>query len=206
MRELNELQRDALTELFNMAVGRAAASLSELVGQEVCLTVPEVEIVSRDRAAEIMTERALGRVAAVTEAFDGPISGDAILLFPESQSLELVRAMLADGTSIEELTELEQDALMEIGNIILNGCIGTLADRFQQEIRTSLPVFSKDEAGAIAGASAGANDADTLLFLNIEFSLETNDIKGYVIFIVDWRSSENLIALIDDYLLALEPA
>ncbi|MGR9682046.1 chemotaxis protein CheC, partial [Escherichia coli] len=37
---LNESERDALTEIFNVGAGRAAQSLSEIVGDEVRLSVP----------------------------------------------------------------------------------------------------------------------------------------------------------------------
>ena len=39
---LNELQLDALTELVNIGVSRAASSLREMVGSQVLLSVPNV--------------------------------------------------------------------------------------------------------------------------------------------------------------------
>lgn len=43
---LTELERDALAELANIGVSRAAASLRKMVGQQVLLSVPSVEVVS----------------------------------------------------------------------------------------------------------------------------------------------------------------
>lgn len=40
------------------------------------------------------------------------------------------------------LTEMEQEALSEIGNIILTGFLSSIADTLQIEIPTELPVFS----------------------------------------------------------------
>ena len=45
---LTELELDALTELVNLGVSRAANSLRELVGEEVLLTVPAVVILTRE--------------------------------------------------------------------------------------------------------------------------------------------------------------
>jgi chemotaxis protein CheY-P-specific phosphatase CheC len=48
---LPELELDALTELVNLGVSRAANALRELVGEEVLLTVPAVVILTREEAA-----------------------------------------------------------------------------------------------------------------------------------------------------------
>ena len=59
MENLNELQLDALGEIFNIGVGRAASSLSLIVSDEVLLSAPRVQIVHREQAAEILGRSAL---------------------------------------------------------------------------------------------------------------------------------------------------
>ena len=46
---LNELEIDALTEMVNIGVGRAATSLRDMVGEQVLLSVPRVNLVSREK-------------------------------------------------------------------------------------------------------------------------------------------------------------
>ena len=58
----------------------------------------------------------------------GGFFGAALLIFPEKNSLELVRAVAGDHLSFEDILELEQEALAEIGNVILNGCMATIAN------------------------------------------------------------------------------
>jgi len=53
---LDELQQDALTEVFNVGMGSAAASLSEMVGEEVQLTVPEISFVNKEDAILLLSE------------------------------------------------------------------------------------------------------------------------------------------------------
>ena len=50
--ELSEIERDAISEIANIGVSRAAASLRQMVGEQVLLSVPAVNIVSRSEAAE----------------------------------------------------------------------------------------------------------------------------------------------------------
>ncbi len=43
---LNPMQKDALTEIINVYIGKAASMLSEMVNQRVILSVPEVELIA----------------------------------------------------------------------------------------------------------------------------------------------------------------
>ena len=135
MTELSELQKDALGELLNIGMGRASASLSEMVGEEVELSVPKVDTLSRDEAIIRINSLVGNKVTAIKESFKGAFWGDALLLFPENHSLELVRALIKDDTlPAEMISEMEQEALTEVGNIILNACLGSLANIFQENL------------------------------------------------------------------------
>lgn len=45
MKILSDIQQDAITEIVNIATGRAAALLSEMVGHDIKLDVPNVEFI-----------------------------------------------------------------------------------------------------------------------------------------------------------------
>ena len=50
---LEDMERDALTELVNIGVSRAAANLRKMVGQQVLLSVPSLEVVTRTGACHV---------------------------------------------------------------------------------------------------------------------------------------------------------
>ena len=79
---LNELERDALTEIVNIGVSRAAANLRKMVGQQVLLSVPAIDVVSQARAARLISEREVSQLVAVRQDFKGAFSGRALLIFP----------------------------------------------------------------------------------------------------------------------------
>lgn len=136
---LDDFFIDAVTEVLNIGMGSAAASLSEMVNEEIKLSTPGVEFVSRLEATALLSTKAkTDMVSGVYQSFDGAFAGDALLLFPEQQSLELVRAVLQeDDITLEELTDMEQEAMIEIGNVILNACLCSIADMFSQEYSVS---------------------------------------------------------------------
>ena len=52
--DLTELERDALAELANIGVSRAAANLRKMVGKQVLLSVPSVEVLNQKTAAALV--------------------------------------------------------------------------------------------------------------------------------------------------------
>jgi chemotaxis protein CheC len=92
--ELSEIEQDALAEIANMGVSRAAASLRRMVGEQVFLSVPAVSIVTRATASQLVERGHSTKLVAVQQSFEGPFSGRALLIFPEAQSLELVRSIV----------------------------------------------------------------------------------------------------------------
>jgi chemotaxis protein CheC len=124
--ELTDIEQDALAEIANMGVSRAANSLRQMFGEEVLLSVPAVKIVTRQAASKLVERNNATKLVAVQQSFEGPFAGRALLIFPEAQSLELVRAIVGDEHSLEDVIDLEQEALAETGNIILNGCLAAM--------------------------------------------------------------------------------
>ena len=83
---LSDLEVDALTELVNIGVSRAAASLRQMVGRQVVLSVPSIEVTSRQTAAALMAEREVGPLLAVSQDFEGAFRRPApCCIFPAGQ-------------------------------------------------------------------------------------------------------------------------
>ncbi len=197
---LDELELDALTELVNIGVSRAAASLRDMVGREILLSVPSVAIVSRSEAARIIGDRDVDKLVAVHQAFDGAISGRALLIFPETNSLELVRAVTGGELPLEDIIELEQEALAETGNIILNGCLATIANMLQRGLKMSLPEIVRGGGAELFDLSGATDEEDVTLFLYIDFSVRQRDIRGYIAVLMDLPALASLRALIADFI------
>ena len=196
---LTELQHDALVEIFNIGVGHAAKAMSEIVNEPVTMSVPSISFLNRADAAAMLGNKDTSRVCGVSQHYDGAFSTDAILMFPEDKSLDIVRLMVGESVPLKELTEMEQEAMSEIGNIILNSCVGTLANIFSQELSGSLPEYHVGTSEEILCAAGGQADT-VVLMLHIDFILETHQIHGYVAFILDLSALHDLQEQVDLYL------
>lgn len=197
---LDELELDALTELVNLGVSRAAMSLREMVGEQVLLSVPTVRLVSRERAIEILGESESQQLVAVHQVFEGDITGRALLIFPEAKSLELVRAVTGGELPLEDIIELEQEALAETGNVILNGCLATIANNLQRSLKMSLPEILRGESAQFFELAPPPQAGDVVLFLYINFAVRERDIRGYIAMLMDMPSLEALKGLLREFI------
>jgi chemotaxis protein CheC len=178
--ELDEISRDALAEILNIGVGRAAASLSEMVADEVLLDVPTVEVIDHEQANRLIDHLSGGRVTAITQDFSGDFDGKALLFFPQQSSMNLVRTLLKDDVPLNMLSDLEKEALLEVGNIILNACFGTVANILSVSIESSLPQLIHGRSEDLLGT-----ENTLLLLININFRVDEKSISGYVSFVMD---------------------
>jgi len=201
MFSLSELETDALIEIFNIGVGQAAASMSAIVNETVRMSVPSVSFINRTDAARLLDGKApeAGAICGVSQHYEGAFSTEAILMFPEDKSLEIVRLMVGESVPLKELTEMEQEAMCEIGNIILNSCVGTLANIFQRELHGSLPEYHIGTSDEILIASGSRHDT-VVLMLHIDFVLEKHQIHGYVAFVLDISALHDLKEQINLYI------
>ena len=197
---LDELEVDALTELVNIGVSRAAASLRDLVGEQVFLTVPTLAILTRAKAADHVSLSKSSQLVAVRQAFQGEFSGRALLIFPEANSLELVRVVAGGHLSLEDIVELEQEALAEIGNIILNSCVATISNLLQRSLTMSLPEIVRGTGLDLFELSLSGAD-DVVLFIHINFSLQGHEISGYVAMVMDLPALNALKLLVGEFIL-----
>jgi chemotaxis protein CheC len=197
---LDELELDALTELVNLGVSNAATSLRDMVREEVLLSVPKVAVVTREEAIANIGEQDSRRLVAVHQDFEGEIRGRAMLIFPEAKSMELVRAVVGGDLSLEDIMELEQEALAETGNVLLNGCLGTIANALERSLKISLPEVIHGDSAEFFGLTPRSYVGDSVLFIYINFAVRQRDIQGYIAMLLDLPSLAALKVLLDAFI------
>jgi chemotaxis protein CheC len=196
---LDELELDALTELVNLGVSRAAANLREMVEEEVHLSVPSVELILREKAIQILA-KGDSKLVAVHQIFEGDITGRALLIFPEMKSLELVRAVTSGELPLEDIIDLEQEALAETGNIILNSCLATMANMLRRTFKISLPEILRGDGQMLFNMPPPPEAGDVVMFVYINFAIRSDDIEGYIAMLMDMPSLTALKELLGEFI------
>ena len=193
-----------LRDLFDCGARRAAGSLSELTRQRVELSVPVVRLVSTAEFAAQLT--GLTSICGVTQRLSGALETSAMLLFAEENSLEIVRCMLERLVPYEVLSELHQDAITEVGNIMLNACVGSIAKSLGVVIRVDPPEFCLGPKESFFDFS-DTGGRTTFLDVRIELRMVEASVETFWIFALHEESFQALKTLMAGRLAAiLEPA
>lgn len=200
MNLLSELQMDGLTEVFNIGTCRAASSLSEIVGDEVKLTVPRLQLVNSADLTLDTLSLGSARLGSVKQQFSGPFDAQAMLLFTEERALEIVHDMMGSQVSIEDIAEFEQEAMCELGNIVLNACLSAMADIFGVELDSTLPQYTVDTSEAILQQILSDTDQPVMMVLHMNLSIEKRHTQGYLAFLLSTSSLQKLLAHIDRFI------
>ena len=194
MTSLDNEQLDALSEVFNIGVGKAAAALSTLIHDEVLLAVPQVSVVTVSEAVQHLGATGLREMYGVRQPFAGVINGDALLIFPSEQSLELVRIAAGGAATAATLDTVAHDAMAEIGNLMLNACIASLGDLLGEHFEIGTPRVDSGDGRALLSTRVQNH---MVVFLHIRFELKSSPIVGYVVFVLHTPSLSTLKTSID---------
>jgi chemotaxis protein CheC len=201
--QLTESERDALAEIVNMGVSRAATSLRQMVGEQVLLSVPQVEIMSRETAARMLTADDAAKLVAVQQSFEGPFAGRALLIFPEAQSIELVRAVVGAEHSLIDVIDFEEEALAETGNVILNACLATMANVLHRTVSMSLPSVIRGNGAKLFQPKSTPAADDVVMFLIIDFAIRNREIRGFIALLMDLPAIAALREIVRDFISGL---
>lgn len=147
--DLNSLELDILREVGSIGTSKSANALSQLLNQEVRITLPEVRIMGFNDAIDWM-----GGAEAITAGVLVQLGGEINGIMLSVQQLDFVNLVLSNmlGTPIdsyEQLTDLERSALVEVGNIMISSFINALSSLANISIRPTVPAFTIDMQGAI---------------------------------------------------------
>ena len=75
---------------------------------------------------------------AVNQVFSGPISGNAILLLDREAAM-LLNRLLTDRSDTPELDGAAREVITEVGNIVLNACLGAFGNLLKVQVTFTVP-------------------------------------------------------------------
>jgi len=196
--ELNSVQHDALVELLNIGFGRAGASLSKLTQQRVLLDVPQVAIHPVSHLNQSLGRLVDERVASVHQVFSGPVAGDALLLLDPIAAATLTE-LLTDVPALSlDLDPSTREVFTEVGNIVLNACIGTFGNMLEIPVSFSVPDVDVTNITNVIDRMMETGDAFRYaLVVTAGFRLRASAVTGYVVIVLTVQSLKRLLDALD---------
>ena len=193
--ELTERQRDAISELINIAFARTGAALSELTGHRVMLEAPEVSIHPTSELPEALAKFIPGEIASIHQVFGGPVAGDAILLLNHDGAVQLTD-LLTDGNApaSNRLDESAREVLTEVGNILLNACLGMFGNLLDVRVSFSVPRLHLETLDELLGSlGADGDEPQYALVVYTAFQIRDSSVRGFLVMVLSVTSLDRLI-------------
>lgn len=189
--ELDQMKKDILKEVANIGAGNAATAFSGMIGQEINMTVPKVELVEIQELPAITGDEE-EYIACIMINFSGEISGKILLVV----DMENVEKMLKLIFSTDDLPgkEMQHSALNELGNILSGAYLKAINDFTDLDLDQSVPAMAYDMAGAVLSSSVidYSQTEEFILLLETEFLAGEEKLELFYFFIPEKDSLDFL--------------
>jgi chemotaxis protein CheC len=185
---------DGLRELINIGVGRAAGLLNDMTGYTIRLNVPLVRII---RLTDISPGKGiigLDKLSTVSLQFKGALSGLTALVFPPESAAALVLLLSGEeSSSRNEMDALRIETLKEVGNIIINAVMGSIANVLHKHLTYALPTYQEITIPALTHSGVAGTGAEWVVLANTHFLIENTSIEGNIMLVLEVGSLDMLI-------------
>ena len=193
--QLSSLELDTLREIGSIGTGNAATALSTLLNREVRIALPEVRFMGYNEAIEWM-----GGPETVTAGVLVGMSNQMSGIMLAVQHLEFINlvleSMLGDQTKgYDELDDLRQSTLIEVGNIMISTFINALSGLSGISINLTVPAFAVDMQGAILSVPMAeyGGTSDYIMTIAGHFVCDGKQVPCHLVLSPDLRSLNFLL-------------
>jgi chemotaxis protein CheC len=148
-----------------------------------------------------------GIVATVQMGFGGSLVGNACLAFPKRSASKLVASLAGESMEDSDSDSIQTGTLNEIGNIVLNGVIGSISNMLKLSLKYKIPIYMEGNIENIIDSIEGNVDNTTdsgkdrsdlaILLARTRFTIEALATEGDIILFFEMGSFEALISAID---------
>lgn len=197
LQSLQTIQLDALRETANIGAAHAATALSEMTGATIMIKVPAIQIIRIDGLVSQFSADE-EPVAAVLMSMLGDVTGRTLLVFPHHTVQRLTELMLRrPATEGAPLTEMEQSAIKEAGNILSGAYLNALSEFLGMILLPSPPSLAIDMSEAVLSSAylQFAEDPDAILCIESEFILTQTEqtLRGLFVLMPDPSSLQSML-------------
>ncbi len=191
-------QLDALQELLNIGVGRAAGSLNQMLEKPIRLHIPAIQLGKMEELSQEVQGTKDTTLSSVQLPFKGTFSGSSCLLFPTESATALVVALTGEENDPDTMDSLRESTLTEIGNIVLNGVMGSLANVLNHRITYSVPYYQETSIQGLVKPNS-TEDCEMILWAQTQFTIEEYNLTGDIMLMFGVPDLGLLVSAVNEY-------
>ncbi|WP_133140563.1 chemotaxis protein CheC [Legionella genomosp. 1] len=179
MISLTAEQEDALIEIGNIGMSKAAKQLSLLLNSTIKISIPKITFININDLTEENDFNDEQVLSYVYQNISQDLVGSAALVFQREQANVLTVTVIGEAPQLtqEEVRACEQEAMLEIGNIIISSCLSVIMNMLSQTVKLSLPVYNENNLYNLLQSLCRQISKSTSNIIAISTKLETSNDK-----------------------------
>lgn len=197
MIELTAEQEDALIEIGNIGMSKAAKQLSVLLNSPIKITIPKIAFIPFKDIAQEGTFDLEQVYTLVSQKVSDDLEGCSALVFRREHANLLTLAVIgvAPEFTQKEARAYEQEAMLEIGNVIITSCISVITKMVSKTVDLSLPTYNEDKLLDLLGDLFTSMQMTNQNLIAISTKLETQEdnLTGHLFLILTEQSINKLL-------------
>ncbi|MBP2133818.1 chemotaxis protein CheC [Methanomicrobium sp. W14] len=189
---ISEEDVDAIKEILNIGIGRSAQMLNNITKSHILLSIPQVKIYNAKTLQKGVDNYLDENSATVKLEFSGVFSGITAVAFPKDSATKLVMVITGEEAELPELDSIRIETLKEVGNIIINGVMGSISNFLSTHLDYTLPLY--EEGSIIDMLKSGKKVYDEQIIMAVAcFKIKDLDIEGNIFMILEIGSMKILL-------------
>lgn len=201
MIDLSREQQDALIEICNIGMSKAAKQLSLLLASKISISIPEIKIFESDFSLTFPNLKESDIFSSVHQLLAHDIDGKALLIFHREEARLLTATVIGKTPTLseQEIRACEQEAMLEIGNIIISTCMSTIVDMLSLKIDLSIPHYREEKMDELITHDKHSSSGEILIMVT-KLESTSNNIIGSLFLILDISSTHRLLGALEKLL------
>jgi chemotaxis protein CheC len=197
--KLSAVQADAIQELGNIGAAHAATTLSQMLGSTIEMSVPAIRVVELSQLGQYMGEESAAMVAFELQG-DIPHGGYILFYITRESAVRMTNTMLGQTETDRPLSEMDESALLEVGNIMVSAFLDATAELLGFVMLPSPPALTIDMAHAAMQSLIAQmqEETDEVLLFSTELVCEEFKVDSDIIMMPERSTLLRIIELLEN--------
>jgi chemotaxis protein CheC len=130
--------------------------------------------------------------------FTGPVAGDAFLLLNFDGAVHLVDLLTDTRATQGVLGAAAREVITEVGNILMNACLGVFGNLLRVRFSFSVPKLSLDDLSHMVQSLVIADDAlQHAMVVGARFKMRGSEVTGCLVLVLGIASFELFLQAVE---------
>jgi chemotaxis protein CheC len=165
METLSKRHFEKLAKIINRGTGRAVQGFHDIIGESQPYWLEKNGIDAN--ALQLET----GHYGVVEQDFTGLLNGKVLLLFTADNVQKILQKMLGDEIDEQTLNDIESEAMRELGNIMVNACLSSIADNLHILLESTVTCYQQHSTQEIVTVIQEDSHIDNILVTQVNLMI-----------------------------------